>query len=161
MAAASLEIVRTPQGFRLQAQQFLPVPRDELFQFFADATNLQRLTPPWLHFSILTPAPIAIQAGSLIDYELRLHAIPLRWRSRISVWEPPHRFVDEQVRGPYRRWHHEHVFEPSEGGTICYDTVDYNVLGGRLIHHLFVRPDLLKIFAYRQYALREMFSPPG
>ena len=148
----------TGRGFRLQAELFVPRPRNEVFAFFSDASELQTLTPPWLHFSILTPAPIAMAAGTRIDYQLRLHGIPLRWQSLISVWEPPLRFVDEQTRGPYRRWHHEHAFTEVEGGTMCRDTVDYAVLGGRLVEALFVRPDIRRIFAFRQQKMRELFA---
>ncbi|MCE9554945.1 MAG: SRPBCC family protein [Planctomycetes bacterium] len=155
-----MEITDAPHGpgFRLVAKQFLPVSRELLFEFFSNAMNLQELTPPWLHFTVLSSTPIQMAAGTLIDYRLRLYGLPLRWRSRIAAWEPPLRFVDEQVRGPYRHWHHEHSFEATEGGTICRDTVDYRVLGGRLLHSLLVRPDLLKIFTYRQQKLRELFT---
>jgi ligand-binding SRPBCC domain-containing protein len=148
-------------GFRLETVQILRQPIDRIFEFFADAFQLETLTPRWLRFIVLTPAPIVIRAGTLIDYRLRLHGIPVRWQSRISVWEPPFRFVDEQVRGPYRRWHHEHVFESTEQGTRCRDIVDYEVPGGRLIDNWLVRPDLLKIFAYRQQRLRELFPEMG
>ena len=144
-------------GFRLEAVQFLPQSRDRLFEFFGDAFQLETITPPWLHFTVLTPAPIQITAGSLIEYRLRLHGIPIRWRTRISVWEPPLRFVDEQLHGPYRRWHHEHIFEETTGGTLCRDVVDYEVPGGRLINAAFVRPDLRKIFLFRQQRLAELF----
>lgn len=147
----------TGRGYRLEATQFLPYRREEVFEFFSDAFNLQTLTPAWLHFTVLTPPPIQIMRGTLIDYKLRLRGIPLRWQSRISVWEPPFRFVDEQVRGPYRLWHHEHVFEEVSGGTLCHDYVDYAVYGGRLINSLLVRPDLMKIFSIRQQKLRELF----
>ena len=119
--------------------------------------NLQTLTPAWLRFTVLTPSPIHIAPGALIDYRLRVRGIPIRWQSCISVWEPPFRFVDEETRGPYKRWHHEHVFEEADGGTMCHDMVDYEVYGGALINSLFVRPDLLKIFAFRQSKLRELF----
>ncbi len=142
------------RGYRLAASQFLPQSRERLFEFFADAFQLETLTPGWLHFSVLTPAPIQIARGALIDYRLRLHGIPIRWQSVISVWEPPFRFVDEQTRGPYRRWHHEHQFEEVAGGTLCRDIVDYEVYGGPLINTFFVRRDLLKIFRYRQDKLR-------
>lgn len=117
-AIPDIKFGRSPagHGFRLEAVQFLPRPRAEVFQFFSDAFQLETLTPGWLHFSVLTPAPICISAGTLIDYRLRLHGLPVRWQSRISVWEPPLRFVDEQTRGPYRRWHHEHAFEAVDGG---------------------------------------------
>jgi ligand-binding SRPBCC domain-containing protein len=155
----SITIVRSPtgHGFQLKASQFLPYPQDQVFEFFADAFKLQTLTPTWLHFSVVTPPPIRLAAGTLIDYRLRVHRVALRWQSRISVWDPPWRFFDEQMHGPYRRWHHQHVFESTEGGTLCRDTVDYEVYGGSLINTLFVRPDLFKIFAFRQSRLRELF----
>lgn len=146
-------------GFRLVAAQFLPRPREELFEFFGDAFQLEAITPPWLRFAVLTPKPIVIAAGTLIDYRLKLHGLPIRWRSVISAWEPPIRFVDEQVRGPYRRWHHEHHFEPVPGGTLCRDIVDYAVSGGSLVDAWLVRPDLRRIFLYRRRALAERFGP--
>lgn len=145
------------RGYRLHTQQFLAHDRDKVFEFFSDAFQLQTLTPSWLHFTVVTPAPIDLHQNVLIDYRLRVRGVPLRWQSCISVWEPPVRFVDEQTRGPYRRWHHEHVFEEVEGGTMCQDTVDYEVYGGGLVNLLFVQRDLLKIFAYRQQKLWELF----
>ena len=143
-------------GFRLEAAALRS--RDRVFEFFSDAFQLEKLTPQWLEFSVLTPSPIKIEAGTLIDYRLKLRGIPIRWQSLISTWEPPLRFVDRQTRGPYRRWHHEHIFESVDGGTLCRDIVDYDVIGGRLVHALFVRPDLLKIFAFRHDKLSTMFA---
>ena len=120
-------------AYRLQAEIWVPQPREEVFDFFADAFNLEAITPPWLNFSVKTPAPIAMETGTLIDYRLRLHGIPITWRTLISVWEPPFRFVDQQLRGPYRLWHHEHTFEELDGGTLVRDTVDYAVPGGPLV----------------------------
>jgi ligand-binding SRPBCC domain-containing protein len=142
---------------RFECEQWLPVPRERLFPFFADVTNLEAITPPFLRFEVLTP-DVEVRAGAIIDYKLRVHGIPLRWRSEITVWEPPHRFVDEQRRGPYRRWHHEHRFEEKDDGTLCIDTVDYAVLGGALIETLFVRRDVERIFAFRQTKLQELFG---
>jgi ligand-binding SRPBCC domain-containing protein len=141
-----------------EAELWLPRPRAEVFPFFADAHNLQAITPPWLHFEILTPAPIAMRAGALIDYRIRLRGLPLRWRTEIELWEPPFRFVDNQVRGPYRRWHHTHTFEERAGGTLCRDLVRYAVLGGVLVNRFFVRPDVERIFAYRGEQLRKRFN---
>jgi len=146
------------RGFRLIATQFAAQPREQVFEFFSDAWQLEAITPPWLHFEVLTPAPIVISQGTLIDYRLRLRGIPLRWQSRISIWEPPHRFVDEQMRGPYRRWHHEHIFEEQAGGTLCRDVVDYEVPGGALINWLVVERDIRKIFAFRQNKLKELLA---
>jgi ligand-binding SRPBCC domain-containing protein len=160
MTGTSILITRAPSGagFRLEASQFLPQPRDRIFDFFSDAYQLEKLTPPWLKFSVLTKAPIQISEGTTIDYRLKLHGIPIRWQSLISDWEPPVRFVDRQTRGPYRRWNHEHIFQPVSGGTLCQDVVEYDVIGGRLVHSVFIRPDLFKIFAFRQEKLREMFA---
>jgi ligand-binding SRPBCC domain-containing protein len=152
-----IERSATGRGFRLEAAQYVPYPQNKVFEFFSDALNLQALTPTWLQFSIITPTPIGIAAGTLIDYRVRVHGVPLRWQSRISVWEPPMRFVDEQLRGPYRSWRHEHVFEPAEGGVVCRDAVEYEVYGGPLVNALVVRPELFKIFAFRQAKLREFF----
>ena len=136
------------KGYQLAATLLLPQPRDRVFEFFSDAFQLQTLTPDWMFFSVLTLPPIHLATGALIDYRLRVHGIPVRWQSRISVWEPPLRFVDEQTRGPYRCWRHEHVFEEVDGGTLCRDIVDYEVYGGSLINALLVRPDLIKIFTF-------------
>jgi ligand-binding SRPBCC domain-containing protein len=145
-------------GSLLEAVQFLPQPRERLFEFFSDAFQLEAITPPWLNFSVLSQRPLRMTEGTLIDYQLRLHGIPIRWRSRISVWEPPLRFVDEQICGPYRRWQHEHVLEEAAGGTLCRDVVGYQVLGGRLIDAIFVRSDLRKIFYFRQCKMDELFT---
>ncbi len=159
MTTTDIQIARSPggTGYRLVATQFLPQLRDRVFQLFSDAFELEKLTPRWLQFSVLTPGPIQIKAGTIIDYRLKLHGVPIRWQSLISTWEPPLRFVDRQVHGPYRRWNHEHVFESAHGGTLCRDIVDYDVLGGKPVHALFVRPDLKKIFAFRHEKLRELF----
>ncbi len=147
--------------FTLEAEQFVPRPLVEVFAFFADAVNLQRLTPPWLHFEVLTPAPIEMRAGALIDYKLRVHGVPMRWRTRICEWQPPHRFVDEQIRGPYRLWRHLHTFEERDGGTLMRDRVEYAVIGGRVVNALFIRPDLRRIFKYRAEAMRDVFPAAG
>ncbi len=97
--------------YRLTREQFVPLGLDEVFDFFADAGNLELLTPPWLHFEILAPSPVEMREGTLIDYKLRLHGVPIRWQSEITVWQPPFRFVDRQRRGPYRLWVHTHRFE--------------------------------------------------
>ncbi len=145
----------------LNWEQWLPVPRAELFPFFADAGNLETLTPPWLNFRILTPRPIEMRAGAIIDYELRLYRIPIRWRTLISEWEPPERFVDEQLRGPYRLWHHEHRFVERDGGTLILDRIEYQPIGGALTNRLFVKRDVSRIFAYRREQLARRFDAPS
>lgn len=156
----TIVIERAPdRGYVLHCEQVLPVPRDEVFPFFADARNLERLTPSSLRFEILTPAPIVMEQGLLIDYRLRIRGVPFTWQSEISAWEPPHRFVDRQTRGPYRWWIHEHTLVP--GGpdrTIVRDVVRYGVPGGRIVHALFVRREVRSIFAYRSRMMREIFG---
>jgi len=154
----SIEIRREGRGYRLESEIILPRPIEEVFDFFADAQNLESITPPLLHFEVLTRGPIELRQGRLIDYRLRLHGMPLRWQSEISAWEPPYRFVDEQRRGPYRRWVHEHRFERCAEGTRAIDRVRYEVPGGDLVHKLFVEPDLRRIFVYRAERLRERFG---
>ena len=144
--------------FELNSSITLSRPLDDVFPFFSDARNLERLTPPWLRFSVLTPAPIEMRPGAVIDYRLRLRGVPLRWRSEITVWEPPFRFVDEQRRGPYRLWIHEHRFEEVDGRTLAHDHVRYAVPGGWLADRLLVRRDLQRVFAYRRAVLREAFG---
>jgi len=142
-----------------KTELWLPLPPEKLFPFFADAANLQALTPPWLNFSIVTTRPIAMREGTLIDYKLRVRGVPLRWRTRINVWQPPERFVDEQIRGPYRHWIHEHTFKPQAGGTLCGDLLQYAVPFDFLMHYWLVRPDMEKIFRFRSSALRRLFAP--
>lgn len=148
------------KAYRLQARVWLPRPHGEVFDFFADAHNLETLTPKLLNFHVETPSPIVMKQGLLIDYSLRLHGIPLRWQSEISTWEPPFRFDDRQIRGPYRLWHHEHRFEEQDGGTLCLDDIHYRVPGGFLVHRLFVKPDLVRIFEYRHQKMLELFAEP-
>jgi ligand-binding SRPBCC domain-containing protein len=145
-------------AFRLETETLLRRPVDEVFSFFADARNLEALTPPWLRFRIVTPGAIELSAGTTIDYRLRVHGLPVVWRSEITDWSPPHRFVDVQVRGPYRRWVHEHTFVEHEFGTLARDVVDYAVPGGRLANDLFVMRDLRRIFDYRRRALAVRFA---
>lgn len=155
MSSHPINIAPHPEkGFVLTAELEIDRPLEEVFDFFSSAENLEAITPPWLHFQIVTPTPLDIQEKSLIDYKLKLHGIPIKWRTEIAVWEPPHRFVDQQLRGPYKRWYHEHTFEalgPSR--TLAKDQVHYIPRFGSLVHKFFVKPDLLKIFTYRQEQL--------
>ncbi len=144
--------------FTFEAETCVPHPRSEVFPFFAEARNLQTLTPPWLKFEVLTPAPIVLRAGTLIDYRITVHGLTIRWRTEIAEWDPPHRFVDVQLCGPYTLWHHTHTFEESDGGTLCRDRVRYRPRGGALINWLFVRRDVERIFQYRQQRLWEIFG---
>ena len=143
----------------------LAAPLETVFAFFSNARNLEVLTPPWLRFQVLTEGEIPMSRGAQIAYRLRLHGIPLRWRSEITAWEPPHRFVDEQVTGPYRSWVHEHRFEveerPGRGPVvIASDEVHYQAPGGALVERLLVTPDVRRIFRYRTATLKERFGSP-
>jgi ligand-binding SRPBCC domain-containing protein len=145
----------------LEREQQVPRPRAEVFPFFADASNLERITPPALRFRILSPTPIEMRAGAIIDYQLRLAGVPFRWRTVIETWEPPHRFVDIQERGPYRLWRHTHTFDESpDGGTLMRDRVEYELpLGplGKLAHAIAVKRQLAGIFAFRNRVVAEMW----
>ena len=134
----------------------VPASIGDTFAFFADAANLQRITPPWLDFAILTPIPVEMRAGLAIAYRIRLYGVPMLWQSRIDVWEPGVCFVDRQLVGPYRWWRHEHRFEPVPGGTRVIDRVDYTPRVSWLSSPL-VRRDLQRIFAYRHEVLRQTF----
>jgi ligand-binding SRPBCC domain-containing protein len=147
----------------LEASLVLPVPLPRVFAFFAAAENLEAITPPELRFRILTPAPIAMGPGALIDYSLRLWGVPLNWRTLISRWEPPSLFVDEQVRGPYRIWVHTHRFsEVGDGRTLIEDEVHYELpwrAAGVLARPLVAR-QLGRIFRYRQRRVGELLGRP-
>ena len=145
--------------YRLQTQIWLPQTRAEIFAFFADPQNLERLTPAWLRFVILTRDPIEMKKGTILDYRLKIRGIPMRWQSEIATWDPPTRFVDRQTRGPYTLWLHEHSFTDYEGGTLVGDNVMYAPPGGWIVQKLLVAPDLQRIFRYRHQVLQELFNP--
>jgi ligand-binding SRPBCC domain-containing protein len=144
--------------FTLDARMHFQHTKETLFPFFADAQNLERITPPWLHFRILSAMPIYMKEGAEIEYRLRLHGIRLKWLSEITVWEPPDRFVDQQRRGPYREWIHEHSFADISGGCEMRDYVRYSVFGGRIVHSLIVKHNVSRIFEYRAEELQQIFS---
>ena len=144
--------------FTLKTCLILPKTPEAVFSFFADAGNLERITPPWLRFQIRTPLPIEMRTGTRIEYRLRLHGIPIHWQTEITAWDPPHRFVDEQRRGPYRKWIHEHTFSGHDNGSEISDFVKYDMVGGWLADFLFVRRDVRRIFAYRAQKILDYFS---
>ncbi len=149
--------------YRFEQTQFVPKPLDEVFEFFCNAENLEILTPDFLEFRILTPGPITMHAGAHIRYKLKLRGIPIRWKTEILVWQPPRTFVDVQLSGPYRVWHHTHRFEEVDGGTKMMDVVRYALpLGpiGRIAHALSVKRDVETIFNYRYQKIEEMFGSP-
>jgi ligand-binding SRPBCC domain-containing protein len=151
--------------YRLETWIWLPLPREAVFHFFADAHNLERITPPFLRFQVQQPAPIVMRQDLRIDYRLRLHGLPLTWQTVITVWQPPLRFVDSQLRGPYSRWVHTHTFEEEDGGTMVRDEVLYALPGPsfvtRIVNRLFVARDVARIFEYRHRALTGILTPGG
>jgi ligand-binding SRPBCC domain-containing protein len=146
--------------YTLHREQILPGTPDRVFPFFADAGNLEAITPPSLRFAIVTPRPIEMRVGALIEYRLRMRGLPISWLTRIEEWEPGVRFVDMQLRGPYALWHHTHTFEPAgTTGTLMRDTVRYALPGGPLAaipHALFVRSELDRIFSFRAQKVPEL-----
>ena len=148
----------------LRTEQVLPGTPDEVFPFFADAGNLEAITPAWLGFRIVTPRPIEMRVGTLIEYRLRLHGLPISWLTRIEEWEPGVRFVDAQLTGPYKLWHHTHEFAPDgAGGTVMRDTVRYALPWwplGEVAHALLVRRDLAAIFDHRERAVAARLIRP-
>jgi ligand-binding SRPBCC domain-containing protein len=149
---------------KLERRQRIPAPPDEVFAFFGDPENLGRITPPWLRFIILTPPPIEIDKGALIDYSIRWGGLPVRWTTMITQYDSPHRFVDQQLSGPYSFWHHTHTFADRGGETEMGDTVLYSLPAGflgRITHTLLVRRQLGEIFDYRARVIEEFFSRIG
>jgi uncharacterized protein len=147
-----------PYIFR--AEQFVPRPLSEVFDFFSKAENLQTLTPEWLHFGIISVDPTPVRKGTLIQYSLRWRIFPIRWTTEIIEWDPPHRFVDLQLKGPYKLWHHEHRFVAEGNGTRILDEVQYSLpfgVLGSIAHRLKVKNDVASIFAYRTDAVNSLF----
>ncbi len=145
----------------LAREQWIPRPVQDVFAFFADARNLGAITPVWLSFRILSTEPIAMRTGAQIVYSLRWHRFPVRWVTEIRRWDPPDSFVDVQLEGPYRLWHHTHIFRSVEGGTLMGDRVRYALplgLAGRLAHACLVKADLNAIFDYRAKAISDLLG---
>ena len=156
-----IEINRRDERWVLDCEQWLPRRVEDVWPFFADAANLEAITPPYLKFEVVTPPPIEMRVGTRIDYRLKLHGLPIRWRTEITAWEPPHRFVDEQLKGPYKLWRHEHRFIEQDGGTLTTDRVEYRLPGGPLAplaHALLVERDVRGIFRFRHDRLAERFA---
>lgn len=145
----------------LRREQIIRLPRSEVFKFFADAGNLEQITPPQLGFHIITPQPLDIKEGALIDYTLRLRGFGVRWRTVISTWDPPREFIDEQLKGPYQQWIHRHSFtEIDQNTTLMEDEVRYRLpfepLGDAV--HFLVRRELEQIFDYRRDTVEKIFE---
>ena len=145
----------------LETVTMLPRAIDEAFAFFANAENLERITPPELAFRILTPTPVIIREGTIIDYRLRLFGVPFHWRTRIVEWQPQQHFIDEQILGPYTSWRHRHTFAECETGTEMTDRVEYAVPGGALVQRWLVGRDVERIFAFRRAALKDVSDEQG
>jgi len=148
----------------LFSEQWISRPIDEVFAFFADAHNLEEITPPWLSFAILSMSTASIQTGTIINYRLRLYGIPFHWRTEICEWNAPHCFVDEQTNGPYTQWRHTHRFEAHGSRTKMKDEVQYSLpfgVLGRIIHAVKVRRDVSRIFDYRRLQIDALFGQPG
>jgi ligand-binding SRPBCC domain-containing protein len=144
----------------LEREMRIELPPEEVFEFFADAFNLQKITPPDVRFRVLTLAPIELRKGARIDYRLTVFRVPFRWRTVFTLWEPPVRFVDEQERGPYRSWIHSHEFSDFGGVTVVRDRVQYELRWpplGELAHPM-VRRKLDQIFDFRQAEIRRLLS---
>jgi ligand-binding SRPBCC domain-containing protein len=148
-------------NYKLVREQLVPRKLEDVFSFFARAENLQSLTPEWLNFQILSVDPEPLHEGTHVSYALRVHGFPVRWTSKIVEWDPPHRFVDVQIRGPYQLWRHTHGFHAEGNGTRITDEVLYALpfgVLGRVAHRLVVRSDVEKIFAYRQAQISALFG---
>jgi ligand-binding SRPBCC domain-containing protein len=149
----------------LRREQRLEGSPEEVFPFFADAHNLEAITPPWLSFHVVTPAPIEMRLGALIEYRLRLHGLRIAWLTRIEEWTPGVRFVDQQLSGPYALWHHTHEFAPDgSDATVMRDVVRYALPLwplGEAAHALLVRRDLERIFDYRRVEVARRLGAPG
>ena len=144
----------------LRREQLVRRPIEEVFAFFADAHNLERITPTFLNFHIESMDTPEVREGTHIRYKLSLHGLPMGWTSRIDVWDPPHRFVDLQIKGPYKLWHHTHTFESVAEGTMVRDEVRYELPFGFLgdLVHGFVERDLKMIFDYRRKEIERYFA---
>ena len=147
--------------YTLERTQLIRRPLADVFAFFSDAGNLEAITPAFLNFHILTPRPIAMRPGTLIDYQIRLLGIPLKWRTKIETWDPPLRFTDIQLTGPYKLWHHTHEFIVVPDGTLMTDRVRYQMPAGplgRLVHALWTKRTLRRIFDYRFEKIEEILG---
>ena len=140
---------------------FIPHSLEKVFDFFSKAENLNEITPPSLHFTILSPLPIDLKKGAIILYKIKLGFIPMRWKTEISSWNPPYEFTDKQLSGPYTTWIHTHKFEEVDGGVRMTDTIIYQSKGfflAPLLHWLFVDNQVRQIFEYREQKLLSLFK---
>tara|TARA_B100000242_G_scaffold285821_1_gene250697 strand:+ start:1124 stop:1891 length:768 start_codon:yes stop_codon:yes gene_type:complete len=145
-------------SFKLYTEQLIHKEIESVFEFYATPNNLNLITPKFLNFKILGDKVDTTSEGMIFKYRLNLHKFPVFWKSKIEEWDPPIKFVDKQLIGPYLKWHHQHHFERIEKNTKVIDIVNYIVPGGSLIHNLFVKKDLINIFNYRKEALDKIFN---
>ena len=147
--------------YNVQFEQFIELPINDVFSFFSKPENLSLITPPRLKFDILTPSPIEMKEGQLIDYSLTImYFIQLRWRTLITDYDKPNKFIDQQIKGPYSLWHHTHIFKEKNGGTLIQDQVTYAIpfgIIGRVIHAIYIQHDIKSIFKYRYKILNKIF----
>lgn len=139
--------------YDLESEQFIDQPIEKVFDFFSRPENLEKITHPKYHFTILTPKPIFMEKGTLIDYTIRILGFSVHWRALISSYNPPHSFIDEQIKGPYLLWHHKHNFKEKNGGTIILDSIRYAVpmgIIGRFLNYFWIRNDIKRIFKHRR-----------
>lgn len=146
--------------YEINTTQFIEKPLETVFNFFSKPENLERITPENLSFKVLTPTPIKMEKGALIDYTIRIVVVPIHWRTYISKYDPPYEFVDEQVKGPYAFWHHTHTFKEVDGGVEINDKVKYAIpmgILGRFMHAVYIKNNLKKIFSHRKAVIENVF----
>lgn len=161
---ADVIVVPHGRGFELRAEQWVAQPIERVFPFFADPYNLERLTPAFLGFHVRSVSPVTMGEGTLLRYRLRIHGLPVIWRTRIEEWQPPHRFVDVQLFGPYAAWRHTHDFVPERGGTRLRDVVRYRLRCAALQNTpllAWVHRDVREIFAFRHRTIAALFPDPN
>lgn len=150
-----------PKNYIFTQETFIEQPLETVFEFFSQAENLDKITPKFLKFQFITPLPIEIKENTHIDYKLHLMGVPFKWKTLISVWQPPHKFVDIQLKGPYKKWEHTHEFKEMDGGTLMTDRVEYQLpfsIFGRMAHGIFVEQQIKDIFAYRKEMMKVFFQ---
>ena len=147
--------------YKIKTKQVIKKPLSEVFGFFSRPENLSLITPPRLSFNILTPKPIDMKQGSIIDYTIKIFMFPIHWRTLITTYEHPYKFVDEQIKGPYTFWHHTHTFNETDSGVEIIDKVSYSIpfgILGRVLHSIWIKNDLKNIFEHRKVVIEKLFK---
>lgn len=147
--------------YELSVSHQVNAPLEKVFNFFSKPENLSKITPAKMGFNVLTPLPIKMERGALIDYTIKVVVLPLRWRTLITTYEPPNKFVDEQLKGPYSFWHHTHTFESVDNGVLIKDVIKYAIpmgIFGRILHYIWIKNDLKRVFDYRKEVIDKIFS---